>query len=180
MKIKKRAKKAEASADQLGDLGQNLPYVPVKLNEEATRSRRQTLSLMVKGAAFLAAWPLLKKGARADVLKQLVGEKAAAGSEDLTARQAARIIGNEVLHTNIPHKNIAHQNVPHTDTNPSEHVNENKHVDSAPPGFEHTNTTVHVNTNVKTHIDTPHQDTAHTNEPHTNVEHVNSSTRQNA
>lgn len=171
MIFKKRRKKTDQSADQLADYGRNLPYVPVSLTDDSPRSRRQTLGLMLKGAAFLAAWAFISKEARAEKLKQLVGE-AAPSSDSLTARQAAKIISQEILHTNIPHKNIAHQNIAHTNTHKNTHINENKHVDMAPQGFEHTNTTIHMNQNVEGHADVPHQDNPHTNEPHTNVEHV--------
>ncbi|MGB9907021.1 MAG: hypothetical protein ACPLRR_06520 [Candidatus Saccharicenans sp.] len=178
MKFKKRTRK-QKTKEQLVDLGRNLPYVPVSLNDDSTRSRRQALGLLFKGAAFLAAWPFISKEARAGRLKELVGESAP-DADNLTARQAARLIGQEVLHTNVPHKNIAHQNVAHTDTHTNTHVNESKHVDIAPQGFEHTNTTIHTNQNVQGHANVPHQDAPHTNEAHTNVEHVNRPTQENA
>ncbi len=178
MNFKKRAKRTGTKPERLDDLGRNLPYVPVSLNDDSGRSRRQALGLLFKGAAFLAAWPFISGEARASRLKELVGESAPeAGS--LTARQAARIIGREVLHTNVPHKNIAHQNIPHTDKHLNNHVNQSKHVDMAPEGFEHTNTTIHTNQNVQGHVNNPHQDSPHTNEPHTNVEHVNRPTPEN-
>jgi|YelNatPaOPRAMG01_1025707.scaffolds.fasta_scaffold06448_4 hypothetical protein len=179
MKILRRKKEASLSREiNLEELGRNLPSAPVELTETSTRSRRQTLKLLVGGAAFLAAWPLLSKEARANRLKELVGQKAA-DPDNLTARQAARIIGQEILHTNIPHNNTPHSNVPHTDKHQNSHVNESKHVDYAPQGFEHTNTTVHTDTPVQTHVDVPHQDTAHTDVPHTNVEHVNRAGQEN-
>lgn len=177
MLLKKR-RISEADPEKLEDLGRDLPYVPASLNEDPGRSRRRALGLLLKGAAFLATWPFIGKAARAGRLKELVGDPAA-GTENLTARQAARIISQEVLHTNVPHKNIAHQNVAHTDTHTNTHINESKHVDIAPQGFEHTNTTIHTNQNVQGHANVPHQDTPHTNEPHTNVEHVNRPTQGN-
>jgi len=179
MKFKKRTANQGTKPGQLADLGRNLPYVPVNLNDDSTRSRRQALGLLFKGAAFLAAWPFISKETRAGRLKELVGESAP-GAENLTARQAARIIGQEVLHTNVPHKNIAHQNIAHKDTHTNTHVNESKHVDMAPEGFEHTNTTIHTNQNVQGHVNVPHTDNPHTNEPHTNVEHVNRPTQEKA
>ncbi|MCX8161348.1 MAG: hypothetical protein N3G18_10555 [Candidatus Saccharicenans sp.] len=178
MKLKKRVKNAEAERGPLTDLGRNLPYVPVSLSDDSNRSRRQALGLLFKGAAFLAAWPFISKEARAGRLKELVGESAP-GAEALTARQAARLISQEVLHTNVPHKNIAHQNVAHKDTHTNTHINESKHVDVAPEGFEHTNTTIHTNQNVEGHVNVPHTDNPHTNEPHTNVEHVNRPGQEN-
>ena len=175
--IFKKRRNPEAKSENLEDLGRNLPYVPVNLNEDPAGSRRRALGLLVKGAAFLAAWPFISQKARAGRLKELVGDQAA-GAENLTARRAARIISQEVLHTNVPHKNIAHQNVAHTDTHTNTHVNESKHVDIAPQGFEHTNTTIHTNQNVQGHVNVPHQDSPHTNEPHTNVEHVNRPTQE--
>ncbi|MGQ9802193.1 MAG: hypothetical protein ACUVRL_11105 [Candidatus Saccharicenans sp.] len=177
--IFKKRRNPEARPEKLEDLGRNLPSAPVQLNDDSARSRRQTLKLLVGGAAFLAAWPFLSREARATRLKELVGQSSVAG-DNLTARQAARIIGQEVLHTNVPHKNIAHQNIAHTDTHQNTHVNETKHVDIAPQGFEHTNTTIHTNTNVQGHVNVPHQDTPHTNEPHTNVEHVNRAGKENS
>ena len=172
MKSGKRNRKTELKPEKLADFGRDLPELPVSLSDSSARSRRQTLGLLLKGAAFLAAWPFITREARASRLKELVGDSAP-GAEGLTARQAARIIGQEVLHTNVPHKNIAHQNIAHTDTHKNTHINETKHVDMAPQGFEHTNTTIHINQNVEGHVNVPHQDTPHTNEPHTNVEHVN-------
>ncbi len=172
MNLLEKLKGKKPKRNDLSDLGRDLPGLPVRLNDDSARSRRQALGLLVKGAAFMAAWPFISREARASRLKELVGDSAPeAGS--LTAREAARIIGREVLHTNVPHKNIAHQNIPHTDTHSDTHINETKHVDVAPQGFEHTNTTIHLNQNVHGHVNKPHQDTPHTNVPHTNVEHVN-------
>ncbi|MBC7363620.1 MAG: hypothetical protein H5U07_03620 [Candidatus Aminicenantes bacterium] len=179
MKFLRRKKEAGIPRKvNLEDLGRNLPSVPVELTEVSKRSRRQTLKLLVGGAAFLAAWPLLGKEARVNRLKELVGQEAA-NPDKLKARQAAKIIGQEILHTNIPHNNTAHSNIPHTDKHQNSHVNESKHVDYAPQGFEHTNTTIHVDTPVQTHVNVPHQDTPHTDVPHTNVEHVNRPGQEN-
>lgn len=172
MSLLEKLKGKKLKRNDLSDLGRDLPGLPVSLNDDSARSRRQALGLLVKGAAFMAVWPFISREVRASRLKELVGSSSPeAGS--LTAREAARIIGREVLHTNVPHKNIAHQNIAHTDTHKNTHINETKHVDMAPQGFEHTNTTIHTNQNVEGHVNVPHQDTPHTNEPHTNVEHVN-------
>jgi len=125
--------------------GPSLPALPVRLNDDAARSRRQTLGLLVKGAAFLAAWPFITKGARASRLKELVGDSAP-GAESLTAREAARIIGQEVLHTNVPHKDIAHQNIAHNNTSTGgKHTDQNKHTDVSQPEVGHVNFTMHTN-----------------------------------
>jgi len=172
MNLIKKIISRKSECKDLSDLGRGLPGLPVRLNEDSARSRRQALELMVKGAAFMASWPFFSREARASRFKDLVGNsETELGS--LTAPEAARIIAREILHTNVPHKNIAHQNIAHTDTHKNTHINETKHVDFAPQGFEHTNTTIHTNQNIKGHINRPHQDTPHTNEPHVNVEHVN-------
>ncbi|MCI4444788.1 MAG: hypothetical protein JHC32_02045 [Candidatus Aminicenantes bacterium] len=172
-KIFRRREVEKKEKRGLEELSPSLPYYPVSLTEvNEGRSRRQIISLAIKGAAFLAAWPLLKQESRAALLKNLAGDKLPE-SGSLSAREAARIIGRELAHTNTPHKNTAHQNVPHTNENPSTHIDETKHVDMAPQGFEHTNTETHLNQNIQTHADRAHTDNPHTDEPHTNVEHAN-------
>lgn len=157
MKLSKIFWKGDADKNDkkgLEELSPSLPFYPVSLTEEnQERSRRQVLSLAIKGAALLAAWPLLKQESKAAMLRNLVGDKAPETGA-LSAREAARIIGNELTHTNIPHKNIAHQNVPHTNKHLNNHVNQTKHVDMQPQGFEHTNQEIHTNQNVEGHVDT--------------------------
>ncbi len=174
MNLLEKLKGKKSKQNDLSDLGRDLPGLPVRLNDDSARSRRQALGLLVKGAAFMAAWPFISREVRASRLKELVGDSAPeAGS--LTAREAARIIGREVLHTNVPHKNIAHQNIAHTNTSTGgKHTDQNKHTDVSQPEVGHVNFTMHTNyTTPGEHTDRPHQDTPHTNEPHTNVEHVN-------
>jgi len=177
--LKKRSVKLKSAGVE--KLGPELDYYPVSLTEEKdSRSRRQALGLVVKGVAFLIAWPLLKKESRAEILNNLVGQKAIGQSESLSVRKAAKIISDELAHTNVPHKNIAHQNVAHTNTHRNDHINESKHVDWGPPQFEHTNQTIHTDQNVETHVDTPHTDNPHQNEAHTNVEHANRPNSENS
>jgi hypothetical protein len=169
------SRKGKTTAESaMKELAPRLPEYHVTLDDDVRfRSRRRMLGLALKGAAFLAVWPVLKKESRAAILKDLLGDKAPETARSLTARQAARIISSEIAHKDIPHKNVAHQNVAHTDTHTNTHINETKHINVQPPGFEHTNTQTHMNQNVQGHVNTPHTDAPHQNEPHTNVEHAN-------
>ncbi|MGB4705286.1 MAG: hypothetical protein WBI18_09490, partial [Candidatus Saccharicenans sp.] len=91
MNLIKKIISRKSECKDLSDLGRGLPGLPVRLNEDSARSRRQALELMVKGAAFMASWPFFSREARASRFKDLVGNsETELGS--LTAPEAARII----------------------------------------------------------------------------------------